>query len=195
MKMKDENAVKRRYLSVQKLGYKECVVMKISPRLQYSYVLAVVLFLNGCGEKLPLGMPRPVPCDVVVTQEGKMLPGAVVRLHPVEGGSWNATGLTDESGKALLYTMDRFKGAVPGKYKVIVSKTEFEPGDSVPGLRPGEMPTPEMVKGLRLAANFYVVEERYGNEETTPLVIDVAGGMRTHTVDVGKAVRIKIKER
>ncbi|HBT78147.1 MAG TPA: hypothetical protein DEB39_14760 [Planctomycetaceae bacterium] len=180
---------------MKKPDYKEGVVMKPPLPLQYCFVLTTALFLNGCGEKLPPGMPSPVPCDVIVTQEGKTLPGAVVRLHPIEGGSWSAAGLTDESGKAVLYTMDRFKGAVSGKYKVIVSKTEFEPGDAVPGLRPGETATPEMMKGLRLAANFYVVEERYGNEETTPLVIEVAKGTRMYIVDVGKAVRIKIKER
>ncbi len=100
-----------------------------------------------------------------------------------------------ESGKAILYTMDRFKGAVPGKYKVVVSKREFDPGDPIPDLRSGEIPTPQMTQGLRPASTFYLVDEQYGSEETTPLEIEVSKEMRTHTVDIGKAVRIKIKER
>lgn len=160
------------------------------------FVLTVIaLFLGGCGgEKIPPGMPKPVPCDVVVIQDDKPLGGAMVRLRSVDGASWTAMGLTDDAGKATLYTMDRFKGAVPGKYKALVTKRDYEPGDPIPNLRPGEIPTPEMTQGLRPAVSFSLVEEQYGSLETTPLEIEVSKKTRKHTIDVGKAVRIKIKD-
>ena len=151
----------------------------------------VVLLLTGCGEKLPPGMPSPVPCEVIVTQEGKPLEGAVVRLHSLDdsNSAWTAVGRTDTSGKVTIYTLDQYKGAVPGKYKVIVSKTETEEptGPAVS--------SEEALRRDTSLASFYLVEEKYGMASTTTLEIEAVKGTSTHTVDVGKAVRIKIDER
>jgi len=166
--------------------------MKITCHLPIFLVLtAVALPLTGCGGKqLPPGMPPPVPCEIIVIQEDKPLEGAVVRLHPVDdsNSSWTAMGRTDASGKAVIYTLDQYKGAVPGKYKVIVSKTETEdPGPPVPSA--------EAQGRGRPLGSFYLVEEQYGTASTTTLEIEVAKGTPTHTVDVGKAVRIRIDNR
>ena len=148
---------------------------------------AVALPLIGCGgEKLPPGMPPPVPCEIVVTQEGQPLAGAVVRLQPIDNSDWSAVGRTDESGKLTVYTADRFKGAVPGKYKVIVSKTETEKGKAVSSAEAEGRDTSP--------ASYYLVGEQYQSASKTPLEIEVSKGTPTHTVDVGKAVRIKIEE-
>ena len=156
---------------------------------------ALVLPLIGCGgEPLPPGMPKPVPCEVIVTQGGNPLAGALVRLLPLDGSDWFAVGMTDASGKATFFTMDRFKGAVPGKYKVIVNKTEDDPGEPLPPeYQRGQPVPPEVLRGLRPAASYYLVEEQY-RSETTTLEIEVSKGTQSHTVDVGTAVRIKIEE-
>ena len=129
---------------------------------------AMVLFLTGCGEKLPSDIPALVPCEIVVIQDGKPLEGAVVRLQPTGNSEWTAMGRTDASGKMSVFTRDKYKGAVPGKYKVIVAKTVVESG-----------------------AGFYLVDQQFGTAASTPLEIDVAKGTPTHTVDVGEAVRIE----
>lgn len=143
--------------------------MKTVRDLPMFLVLTImVLLLTGCGKKLPPGMPSPVPCEIIVMQEDKPLEDAVVRLQPTDNSSWTAAGRTDSSGKAIVYTMDQYKGAIPGKYKVSVSKTVMEAADG-----------------------FYLVDRQYGSASTTPLEIDVAKGTAAYTVDVGKAVRIK----
>ena len=122
--------------------------------------------LTGCGEKLPSDMPALVPCDIVVMQDGKPLEGAVVRLQPTDNSEWSAMGRTDSSGKMSVFTRDKYKGAVPGKYKVAVTKNVNEAGGS-----------------------FALVDSQYSNIATTPIEIDVAKGTPTHTVDAGEAVR------
>jgi hypothetical protein len=157
---------------------------------------AIVLPFAGCGgEKLPAGMPPPVPCEIVVTQDGQPLEGAIVRLVPTDGSEWNSLGRTDASGKMTAYTLDRYKGAVPGKYKVAVSKTEqdapsgpelsFEERQKMilQGQTPPEAPMP---------ASYNLVEVQYADVTTTPLEIEVKKGSPSHKVDVGKAVRVKI---
>jgi len=162
--------------------------MKTIHHLSALFILtALLLPFTGCGEQYPDGMPPPVPCEIIVLQEGSPLGGAVVRLHPMDDNTWNAVGRTDTSGKAILYTDDRFRGTVPGKYKVIVSKTETE--------EPGQVLSSEEAQGRDTSlASFYLVEEQYGMASTTPLEIEVVRGTPTHTVDVGEAVRVKIDD-
>jgi len=168
--------------------------MKAIHHLRIITILAaIILLFAGCGgEKLPDGMPRPVACTITVTQEGMPLEGAIVRLLPVDGNSWNAMGRTDASGRAIIYSMDRFRGAVPGKYKVVVTKTEQETVAELSSeervrLQSQGLPIPEPTP-----ANFSLVEEEYGDVSTTPHEIEVARGNPSHTIDVGKAVRIRV---
>ena len=149
---------------------------------------AIVLPVAGCGgEKLPPGMPTPVPCEIIVMQEGKPLEGAVVRLHSENTDQWTAVGRTDATGKAAIYTADRYKGAIPGKYKVIVSKTEM---DKPSAARPSE----ETQGDSASLASYQLVEAQFGMASSTTLEVDVVKGTPTYTVDAGKAVRIKIEE-
>jgi len=165
--------------------------MRATRELQILLILGTMsLSLVGCGERLPPGMPRPVPCKIFVTQGGKPLESAVVRLAPIDGNTWDAVGRTDTSGKATVYTMDRYKGAVPGKYKVVVRKTEQND--------PGKVLSSEEFQRLQAlgrdmsVASFNLVEPQFGDLEQTSLEIEVAKGTPDHTLDVGKAVRIKI---
>ena len=166
--------------------------MRTARNLQILLILTTMVpFFAGCGEKLPSGMPRPVPCEIVVIQEGEPLEGAVVRLVPVDGTPWDAVGRTDASGRTSTYALDRYKGAVPGKYKVVVSKTE-QGGQTEP-LSSEEYQRLQMQGQDMSVLSFNLVAEQYGEVEQTPLEIEVAKGTPTHTLDVGKAVRIVIK--
>ena len=159
---------------------------------------AIILLFAGCGgEKRPDGMPTPVACTIIVTQDGKPLEGAMVRLLPVDGNSWNAMGRTDASGTVIIYSMDRFRGAVPGKYKAVVTKTEQEatvaelPSEERARLQSQGLPIPPEP----MPVNFNLVEEQYGDVSKTPHEIEITKGKPSHTIDVGKAVRIKMDNR
>ena len=150
--------------------------MKTVRELQLCCILTVMVFpLIGCGEKLPSDLPALVPCEIIVTQEGKPLEGAVVRLQPTDNSEWTAMGRTDSSGKMSVFTRDKYKGAVPGKYKVIISKSEIGAGQE--------------------GKSFYLVDQQFGTVASTPLEINVVKGTPTHTVDVGEAVRIEVENR
>ena len=163
--------------------------MKLLRNVQIGLALCVLIFLQtGCGEKLPDGMPKPVPCEILVTQEGNPLENALVSLQPVGDGKWSAIGNTDATGKAIVFTMDKYKGAVEGKYKVIVSKTETEQSK-------GPVSSNDAARRSTSLGGFYLVDEKYGNPITTPLEIDVVKGTIEYSVDAGKVVRIKMPVR
>jgi hypothetical protein len=91
---------------------------------------AVVLFLQalpvlslvGCsGEKV--NRPDPVLVTGVVTHNGSPVEGANVIFQPA-GHNFAATGRTDATGTFKLTAFEPDDGAVPGEYKVAVTKSE-----------------------------------------------------------------------
>jgi hypothetical protein len=68
-------------------------------------VFSLMLFVCGCGEKVPDGFPQVVPLTVLVTDDGKPLNDVFVVLEmipPIDGIS--TTAKTDTSGKATIQT-------------------------------------------------------------------------------------------
>jgi hypothetical protein len=79
-------------------------------------LLSVVLI--GCG-----GRTRPV--RGVVTLEGTPLAGATVMFMPDgQDGGRPASGFTSSDGTFQLTTFKPDDGALPGKYRVLIQKTE-----------------------------------------------------------------------
>lgn len=154
----------------------------------FSFVLIVLLSTAGCSsQKRPDGMPALVPCEVVITQEGKSLADANVSLLPVDtSGKWNASGSTDVAGKAKMFTWSSHEGVAPGKYKVVISKVEIEklPPRSSDSTEPSRSPQ-----------SFNLVEEVYGEADKTPLEIEVVAGKKEYPLEAGKVVRLQIAER
>ena len=152
-------------------------------------VLLVFTFLAGCsGQRLPDGMPRLFPCEIIILQGGEPLAQAMVTIIPTEeGNKWSASGRTDDAGKAIMYTWGQYAGAPEGTYKVVIGKTE------VVGAPPAAT-TEEAAR--RPPDRFYeLVEAIYSEASTTPLEIEVKRGTRTFTLDAGEAVRISIPSR
>jgi hypothetical protein len=94
-----------------------------------SWLLAVTCIASGCG-----GGTVPVRGRVLLNDAP--VAGATVMLMPIDGGH-PATGLTDANGAFQLTTFTRADGALPGQYKIVVTKTdaippppEAEPGDT-----------------------------------------------------------------
>jgi hypothetical protein len=83
--------------------------------------LGVLLWVVGCGAG-----GKPVKTEGVVTLDGKPLDGATVEFHPDPPGKGShiAAGRTGGDGTFHLTTFNTGDGAMPGTYKVLVSKTE-----------------------------------------------------------------------
>jgi len=87
------------------------------------YVVALGLLAPfGCSSK-GSNLPKTVPASGVVTLDGKPVDGAQVVLIPAAEGTTGATGVTDSSGRFSLRAYPEKDGAIPGEYKVQVSKT------------------------------------------------------------------------
>ena len=79
-----------------------------------------VLGCNSAGDK----RPKTVPAQGVVTLDGKPVDGAQVVLVPsASQGTTGAEGVTNSSGRFSLRAYVEKDGAIPGEYKVQVSKT------------------------------------------------------------------------
>ncbi len=81
----------------------------------------VICFLGCKGDNLP----KTVPAEGIVTLDGNPVEGAIVVFIATQG-NYNATGHTDASGKFKMNAFDTKSGAVPGSYKVEISKTIME---------------------------------------------------------------------
>jgi len=89
-------------------------------RFWFSWVVCglAAAVLAGCGG----GELDVVPATGTVTLDGQPVEGATVTFVPQDADGRTATGTTDQSGKFVLQTAGAGEGALPGKYKVTVSK-------------------------------------------------------------------------
>lgn len=72
-------------------------------------------------------LPKTVPAEGIVTLDGNAVEGATV-IFIANQGTYNATGTSDKAGKFEMNAFDTKPGAVPGSYKVEISKTVMETG-------------------------------------------------------------------
>lgn len=84
--------------------------------------LSVVSF-TGCdsGPKLP----PTVPAEGIVTLDGKPMSDVTI-IFIAEKGTYNATAVSDSSGKFAMKAFEQKSGAVAGSYKVELNKTVVE---------------------------------------------------------------------
>lgn len=160
---------------------------------EMKHILSVFIVLGlfvGCNEqKLPPDIPKLSPCKITITQGGSPLAGASVFLEPVDAANkkWNASGSTDASGTAEMRTQGMYAGAVAGKHKVVVSKMETIP---VPQPARGTPEYDAIMRGGGAQDDVYaLVDEKFGSTESSTLEIEV-GTVKSHTLDVGVAVRV-----
>jgi hypothetical protein len=86
--------------------------------------VASLLFFGavGCAAK-----DAPVPVDGVVTLDGNPVAGAAVLFMPAGEAGRPASGRTNRRGIFRLSTYRVGDGALPGAYRVVVTKTEAIP--------------------------------------------------------------------
>lgn len=83
--------------------------------------VAVLAAVVGCGGGAT--SVKTVPVKGKVTLDGKPVEGATVQFAPEQGSSGRAaSGLTKSDGTFELTTVGGGAGAVPGKYKVAITK-------------------------------------------------------------------------
>ena len=139
-----------------------------------------MLFLSGCGEKLPDGMPRPHPVTIQVVSEGNPVEGAAILFYPEDEASrWGGGGVTDSSGNVSIRTLGQFNGAPAGRYKVIISKIEMSenPRGAAGGNDPFEY--------------FDLIDPKFGDLDNPEIWVEVKPGRNHFVEEVGPAVRIR----
>ena len=186
----DESArwsVAYRIMPPRALAYHQKFNIPFKENFMKSKIAAVLLCfvavsIVGCsGERRPDGFPPLYSASVRIVQDGTPLEGATVFLFPTDGTSpkWGTMGFTDSNGKAVLATHGKFSGAPEGEYLVIVEKKE-------------NVTSPHRGDGTAVES-FLLVEQQYGNKETTPLKIQIQKRGQNHEeFDVGKPVRISL---
>ncbi|TWU20680.1 hypothetical protein Pla52o_45670 [Novipirellula galeiformis] len=84
-------------------------------------VLAQASFFLGCNS--PASVDGVVPTKGTVNYQGQPVAGATVTFAP-DGSGRASSGFTDENGHFEMTTLQPNDGAMPGKYKVLISKSE-----------------------------------------------------------------------
>jgi len=104
--------------------------------------LVVGTVVIGC--KPGVNRPATAPVTGTVTLNGSPIAGATVSFQAVDG-SRSSVAITDESGRYELTTFVRGDGAVPGEYKVAVTKFTQAIVEPVPGAKyePPSGPIPD----------------------------------------------------
>lgn len=111
--------------------------------------LALLLILASCGCG---GKDAPVKVEGTVTLDGKPLEGAVVAFVPVSEGLRQAVGTTGSDGSFRLTTFNFGDGALPGEYKITITKQQESAGLDVSedSMRQGSKGAVEMMKKMSM---------------------------------------------
>ena len=157
---------------------------------------ASFLYLSGCGEKLPPGMPKLYRTTITITQDGNPLEGAHVIVVNDDFASqpWSAGGVTSSSGSIDLKTEGKYPGVPAGTYRVTVRKTEGPPGVELPKNLSTDEEIQEYDRIIKQIQenSFDVVDEKFMELQNTPLKLEV-NGVTNQTFDVSPAVKNKIQ--
>ncbi len=79
------------------------------------------LILVGCGGSG--NGPETVDAEGILTLDGQPIDGAVISCIPQKAPRHPARGASDKNGRFALTAFEGQDGAVPGEYKVLVSRT------------------------------------------------------------------------
>lgn len=122
--------------------------------------VGLVILSVGCGgaPQLPV-----VPAAGLIKFQGEPLVGATLVFSPAQGDVV-ATATSDVNGAFELVTGEQI-GALPGEYKVLVTKYEYTEGKLLPGEH-------EMTQGTAKL----VTPAKYVQLETTDLTLNVPAG-------------------
>lgn len=142
-------------------------------------IFSLGIFLNGCGG--PKGRPTipTEPAGGTVTLDGAPLGKAEILFVAQSPGAENATALSDENGKFVLTSLNGApgKGALPGEYKVTVSKTET---------KTLAQPKKDPVLGETWTEDIQLVPTVYMSPDKTPLQATIQKGSNNVELELSK---------
>ena len=154
--------------------------------LSFSGVMSAV-FLVGCGQKLPDGMPPLYPLTLTVTQQDEPFPDASVSLVASDSTrKWTCGGMTEADGTLVVFTHGKYRGVPADKYKVTVDCVISEPP------RPKNATMEELDAHARNSKSFRIVPLEYTDRATTHLEIEVVKGTNRLKIDVPEKVKISM---
>lgn len=136
----------------------------------WGIIAGFVIWGAGCGgssDPWVAKRPKVVLAEGTVKYSGDPLAGATVVFNPATEAGTAAQAVTDASGHFQLMAFPPEKGAVPGQYKVTVTKIEIPPTPKPPpGTEAGheEQPTPPPK---------HLIPERYSDPEKSGLSQDI----------------------
>jgi hypothetical protein len=125
---------------------------------------------GGCGPAKPVSnRPQTHPATGKLSLAGQPLAAATVTFRP-EGKGSGCAGISDASGGFKLSTFAAGDGALPGKYRVTVTK--FAAGPAAPDVNSPDYAPPSASaappKGL--------LPEKYGDPAASGLTAEVVAG-------------------
>lgn len=129
--------------------------------------MAALLSL-GCGggsDKFKAQRPKTVPAQGVVTYNGEPLAGAIVIFVPPQGGT-AASSATNAAGQFDAKAFPPDAGAVPGTYKVTVTKNA--PVPEAPST-PASHDTPTLPEQKPIS----LIPAKYTTATKTPLTVEL----------------------
>jgi hypothetical protein len=97
-------------------------------------LISPLIMLAGCGSSS--GFPKTYKVSGTVKQSGKPVDGAMVTFLSDEGTK-AAVGSTNANGEFKLSTFGPGDGALPGSYKVTITKLSVPAASAAPSLPPG----------------------------------------------------------
>lgn len=144
-----------------------------------SSVLAITLGVGCSGgeDEWTRNLPETVNASGFLLMDGKPLEGATLVLIPSDGGKHAANAVSDSSGAFEFKAFPSKEGAVPGKYKVTVSKTIEVQGGTSPR---AELPESVAEEGAAHAAEetagvdwVNALPKQYANPNTSGLTAEI----------------------
>lgn len=159
--------------------------------IRATVLLSACIAITGCegGSKFP----KTYPVTGKVTLNGKAIEGAIVTFQ-LESGKENAIGTTDSKGEFTLSMFQPGDGAVPGTYRIAVSKPA--PGASSPAGTPppGQIgspdlpadyaPPPDTSKGGAATGPKSEIPAKFSNDQTSGLRATVLEGPNNIPLDL-----------
>ncbi len=130
--------------------------------------VALILAVMGCGGP---SLPNAVSVSGTVSYQNKPVAGAQVVLNSTDAKGKPASGVTDAQGNFSVQTYvdgAQANGAMPGSYKVTVTKTEQS-----------TLSSEEMMKassGGKPVGPKHLLPEKYSSPATTTLTAEVKQG-------------------
>lgn len=130
-------------------------------RVHRASLVVVLILLAGCSgdDKWKQDRPKTVPAEGTITLNGKPLEDATIVLTSDSNG---CSGKSDKEGKFKLEAFSPDPGAVPGSYKVMITKAEYPLTPD-----PSEKETNKPIYAKLL------VPKKYTSPETSGLTVDI----------------------